>query len=312
MRLILFRVLQVIPQLLVASFIIFLVMAATPGDPAMVRLGQDATPEQLELERVRMGLDKPLIERYGIWLTDALHGDLGRSFATGQLVVTMVGNAFPRTLALAGLALLGALTLGLITGLWAGLRQGGAVDVALVWTNSLIMAVPPFFVGIMLVVVFAVWLRVLPPSGAGAHFLDLRFLALPAIAVGLGQASIFSRFVRASVVAVTSEEFVRTARAKGLRSGTIVFNYILRNALLPLVTIVGIQASRLLGGAVVVESVFVYPGMGRLAVEAINNRDYAVVQGVLLVVLAVFFILNLVVDLSYALLDPRLRHNWSG
>ncbi|MEZ4869614.1 MAG: ABC transporter permease [Caldilineaceae bacterium] len=305
------RLLQLIPTLFAASLLIFLVITLAPGDPAAMRLGTEATPEQIVLERTRLGLDRPLPVRYVIWLTDVVRLDLGQSLYTNRPVTTLIAEAFPKTVQLSLLALALSLILGLLLGMIAALRQDRPADSVITSFNALGLAIPNFWLGILMILLFSVRLRWLPPSGAGdasgSIFTNLRYLVMPIISIAVSNLSVFARFTRSALIDVLSEDFIRTARAKGLREQVVVNRHALKNALIPVVTIVGIQFGRLLGGAVVTESVFAYPGIGRLTVTAILNRDYPVVQAVLMLVVLIFLIANVIVDLLYGYLDPRVR-----
>lgn len=305
------RFLQLIPALFAASVLIFLIITLAPGDPAAMRLGMEATPEEIALERVRLGLDRPLPVRYAIWLADVARLDLGQSLYTNRPVTTLIAEAFPKTVQLSLIALGLSLLLGLPMGMVAALRQDRPADSVITGLNALGLAIPNFWLGILMILLFSVRLRWLPPSGAGdagaGLWANLRYLVMPVLSIAVSNLSVFARFTRSALIDVMADDFIRTARAKGLAERVVINRHALKNALIPVVTIVGIQFGRLLGGAVVTEAVFAYPGIGRLTVTAILNRDYPVVQAVLLLVVLIFLVANLVVDLLYGYLDPRVR-----
>jgi peptide/nickel transport system permease protein len=304
------RWLLLVPTLLLASVLIFAIITLAPGDPVRMKIGFEATPQEVAAERERLGLDKPLPVRYVVWLSDVISLNLGRSLVNSRPVTTLITDAFPNTLRLALTAFAVSLLIGLPLGSLAAVRANSKVDAAITAFNSLGLAVPAFWLGLMLILLFAVTLQWLPPSGVGnpgqPWYLSLQFLILPTITIALSNLSVFARFVRSAMLEVLGANYVRTARAKGLPEPTVVGRHALRNALLPVVTVLGIQFSRLLGGAVITEAVFAYPGLGRLVVTSIQNRDYPVVQGALMLVVVIFLLTSIVVDVSYAYLDPRV------
>lgn len=310
-RYLLRRILLLIPTLFLASLVIFAIITLAPGDPARMMLGSEATDSEVAAERVRLGLDKPIPVRYAIWLSDTLHLNLGRSQESNRPVTTLVQQAFPNTLRLAMISLALSILIGFPMGIYAAIRQNRLGDLTITGFNSIGLSIPSFWLGILLILFFSVQLRWLPPSGIGqGSFFDLtnlKYLVMPVLTIALSNLSVFSRFVRSSMIDVLNMDYVRTARAKGLMERTVIYRHALRNALLPVVTAVGIQFGRLLGGAVVTEAVFAYPGIGRLIVTSILNRDYPVVQATLMLVVVIFLITNIVVDLSYAYVDPAIK-----
>ena len=304
------RILLLIPTIFLASVLVFAIIELAPGDPARMMLGTDATPAEVAAERVRLGLDRPIPVRYVIWLTDVAHLNLGVSLVYDRPVTALVLEAFPNTLRLAISALILSILIGFPLGVLSALRQNHPIDFFVTSFASLGLAVPAFWLGIMLILLFSVTLKWLPPSGAGdpgqGFVTGLRFLVMPVITIAVSNLAVFSRFVRSAMIDVLSADFVRTARAKGLRESVVVYRHALRNALIPVVTILGIQVGRLLGGAVITEAVFAYPGIGRLVVTSILNRDYPVVQATLMLVVVIFLVTNILVDVSYAFLDPRV------
>jgi ABC-type dipeptide/oligopeptide/nickel transport system permease component len=305
------RLLLLIPTLLIASILIFAIIALAPGDPARMMLGAQATPEEVAVERERLGLDKPIPVRYAIWLTDVARLNLGVSQSTRRPVSQLIADSVPHTLRLALISLAVAMLIGFPLGMLAAINANRRVDAIITGINSVGLAMPAFWVGLLLILFFSVELRWLPASGIGDAnrplYERLHFLLMPVATIALSNLSVFSRYVRSAMIDVLSTDYVRTARAKGLSERLVVVRHALQNALIPVVTIIGIQFGRLLGGAVVTESVFAYPGLGRLVINAIQNRDYPVVQASLMLVVIIFLITNIIVDASYAYLDPRVK-----
>jgi ABC-type dipeptide/oligopeptide/nickel transport system permease component len=275
-----------------------------------------ATPELVADVRERLGLDKPVPYRYAVWIGDVSHLNLGRSLVNRRPAADLVAEAFPNTLKLTLTALTLAVVFGLVAGIFAALNANRPVDFVITSGASLALSLPSFFFGIMLIYFFAVALRWLPPSGIGneqdSWISNLRYLILPVCTILLGNQAVISRFVRSAMLDVLSADYVRTARAKGLHERVVVTRHALRTALIPVVTVLGVQFGRLLGGAVITESVFSYPGMGRLVIMSIQNRDYPVVQATLMLVVFIFLLTNIIVDVSYAFLDPRIRMTGRG
>ncbi len=304
------RWLLLVPTLALASILIFAIITLAPGDPVRMKIGFEATAQEVAAEQERLGLDKPLPVRYLVWISDIAQLNLGRSLVNSRPVTTLISDAFPNTLRLALAAFVISLSIGLPLGTAAAVHRNGRLDAAITGLTSVGLGIPAFWLGLMLILLFAVVLQVLPPSGVGnpgqPWYLSLQFLVLPTATIALSNLSVFARFVRSAMLDVLGADFVRTARAKGLHESTVLSRHALRNALIPVVTILGIQFGRLLGGAVVTEAVFAYPGLGRLVVTSIQNRDYPVVQGALMVVVVIFLLTSMVVDLSYAYLDPRV------
>jgi ABC-type dipeptide/oligopeptide/nickel transport system permease component len=290
--------------IVLAALVSFLMLQIAPGDPARLILGDKASEEQVAQLNARFGLDRPLLEQMWAYMGGLLQGDLGESVFTRQPVSESIGAALPYTLLLVGAAVLVSLLVGLPIGVYGGLR-GGPVD----WIGQLVallgQSIPSFWFGMVLIAVVAVRFDLLPTSGSGT----VQHLVLPTITLALFLIGLVIRVSRASVRDVEREDFVRTAHSKGLASGTVVGQHILRNATAPILTIVAMYGAGLVGGAVVVEVVFAWPGIGQLAVNAIAIRDYPVVQGVVLVSAVVFVVVNLLVDLAYLVLDPRTKYS---
>ncbi|MEA2597735.1 MAG: peptide/nickel transport system permease protein [Thermomicrobiales bacterium] len=305
------RLLQGVPVLFLITAIVFMVVYFIPGDAAMVVLGQSATPERLEAMRHRMGLDEPLPIRYGLWLKQIAQGDLGQSLVYQLSVWTLIGRAFPITLYLTLFSLLIAVAIALPAGMLAALKRNSWIDLVATTWAFLGVSIPGFWLGIMLLIVFGVKLQWVPLSGYVSPFDDvgasLKTMILPSFTLGVFLSGPLTRYLRSSMLQTMSQEFVLVARAKGLAERKVIARHILRNSLIPFVTVIGVQLGYLIGGAVVIENVFALPGVGDLAVSAIGNRDYPVIQGVVLVVAAGFVLINIVIDILYAILDPRIR-----
>jgi peptide/nickel transport system permease protein len=305
------RLIESIPVLFLATVLIFLGLRALPGDPALILAGQDASPEVLQAIRQQNGLDQPLPVQYVIWLKNVAHGDLGVSFFTKAPVATLLSQRIPATLELGIAAMFLSVVLGLPTGIVAAVQSRRMPDWFVSAFNGFAVAVPGFWLGILSIILFSLILGWLPPGGHGDFLRDpvgeMKFLLLPAITLALPFAAGLSRLVKGSMLEVLSDDYVRTARAKGVGENGVVWHHALRNALVPVATILGLQFGRLLGGAVITESVFSWPGIGRLIRDSIGNRDYAVVQACLLLLVVVFIVINLLTDITYGVLDPRIR-----
>lgn len=307
------RLAQLLPVLLLASMGIFAMIHAVPGGPVAVMLGENATAEQVAALTARLQLDRPLPLQYASWLSGALTGDLGLSLHSREPVLRLIGQRLPATLQLAGLATLIGLLIGVPVAIIGALRPGGLIDKALSGFSALALGVPTFWLGILLILLFSVELRLLPSASAYVPFwLDpwemLRNTILPAFTLGLFVSGIFARFLRAALVSELRADYVRTARSKGLPERQVVGIHVMRNALLPFVTVVGLMLANFIGGAVVTEAVFTYPGIGRLLIQAISTRDYPLIQGCILVILVLYMAISLVVDLLYAYIDPRIDY----
>src|SRR3984885_5344565 len=299
----------------VVASIVFLAIRLVPGDPAELLLSQGGVapdPATVAELHEQLGLDRPVLTQYIDNFRHLLSGDLGRSLEDGSSVADEIGQRLPRTLELIGVAALLAVLLGIPGGLLAAIGRGGLLDRIGSYLSALALSVPVFVVGTLLVLLFAQTLRWVPAGGyvplAQDPLEHLTLLAMPAFTIALGLAATVFRMTRASVLDVSQRDFVRTARAKGVEPYRVMFHHVLRNALMPVVTVLALHLGTLLGGTVLVEYVFNYPGLSGLLVEAVNARDYPEVQGVVLVISVLFVALNLAVDLLYAALDPRVRH----
>ncbi|MCL4562747.1 MAG: ABC transporter permease [Chloroflexi bacterium] len=287
------------------AVVFFMLRTVVPGDPALVLAGENAPPEVIEQIRHNQGLDKPVIVQFLYFLRNLSHGDLGRSSMTRELVTQRLVEAMPITLTLTGLCfvytmLLGIL-IGVITAYWHDTWLDNLIRVLTVTGASM----PTFWFGLMLILIFAVGFGILPVQGG----LSVRGMILPTICLGTGSAAYLARLVRAAMLEVLNSDYVRTARAKGVRELGVVLKHALRNALIPILTVAGFQIGGLLGGAVITESIFGLPGMGTLSINAIHNRDYSLIQGTVLFIVVIYLFVNLLVDISYAYVDPRIRYN---
>lgn len=306
------RTLTLLPILLLMSIIVFALIRMVPGDPIDVMYGGEG------MDAIRraalsheLGLDQPVVVQYGKWLWRAVQGDLGNSYRAGMPVLQLIGQRLPATLLLSFAALFLSLLIALPLGLLAAVKRNSGADMAAMIFAILGISLPNFWSGILLVLVFAIWLGWLPSIGYVSPFEDffksLRHLILPAIALGWALSGATTRLARSSMLEELGKDYVRTARGKGLAERTVLLTHTLRNALIPTVTMIGLQLGFLIGGTVVVETVFAWPGVGLLVVDSIFARDYPVVQGIVLVIAVVVVLVNLLVDVIYTVLDPRIR-----
>ncbi len=310
-RYVLRRLLHSIPVIFFSTFLVFMVIHLIPGDAATVLAGPNATAESLAAVRADMGLDQPLLVQYFVWVGHLLQGDLGRSTLSGQPIVKLLQARAPATIELTLAAMLISMLIAVPLGILSATHVRGRLEWLISTIQSLWLAIPNFWAGILAIVIFSLILRWLPPGGRVADGNDLggsiKSLILPATTLSLYLAAGLSRFIKFNLLEVFFDDFVRTARAKGLSNTAVMYRHALRNAMLPVITILGVQFASLLGGTVVIEAVFSWPGVGGLMLDGISNRDYAVVQGGLLLLVLLFIIINLLVDLTYALVDPRIR-----
>jgi ABC-type dipeptide/oligopeptide/nickel transport system permease component len=304
LRLCLTRCLAGVPALLLVTVLVFAVIRLIPGDPARLLAGDMATEETVAELRQRWQLDRPLPVQYAAYLGRLARGDLGRSTATSLPVAGELAERFGRTLLLAAAAILVAATLGVLLGILSATRRGSGLDVVATVLALAGVSTPIFWSGLILILLFSVQLPWLPAGGTGG----LSHLVLPAVSLGLFGAGVIARQTRSSMLETLGQEFVRTARAKGLAERAVVYKHALKNAMIPVVTVLGIQVAQILGGTVIFESIFGLPGMGRFLFDAINQRDYPVIQGVNLLIVSVVVLMNLLVDAFYAFLDPRIRY----
>ncbi len=326
------RILQIIPVLLGVSIIVFFMVRAIPGDPAQILLGQTATQEQVQAMRAQMGLDKPVPVQYVLFLRDAFTGDLGESIVTGRPVTVELMARLPATLELTAFAMFVAVLVGVPVGVISAVKQYSILDKITSVLALTGISMPIFWLAMILVVIFTVNLQLLPFPGrlssettitaiTGLVLVDslltfnfagfwdgLKHLILPAVALGTIPMAVVTRMTRSSMLEVMNEDYVRTARAKGVVPWRVVFKHALRNAMLPTVTVIGLQVGLLMGGAIITERIFAWPGVGQIAYDSINRRDYAMIQGVVLYGALFFVLVNLLVDILYAVLDPRVRY----
>ncbi len=331
MRYLIKRVLTVIPVLLGVSILVFGFVRMIPGDPALVMLGERATDENVQRIREQLGLNEPIYKQYMIFLGNALKGDLGTSILRNESVTGELARRFPATVELTLAAMLIALVIGIPAGILSAVRRGSVFDMGSMLVSLTGVSMPIFWLGLMLIFFFSVKLHIFPTGGrmpAGMRvepitnfvLIDtllhgnlpafgqaLRHLALPAIALGTIPMAIIARMTRSAMLESLGNDYTRTAHAKGLKERTVVTRHVLRNAWLPIITVIGLQVGRLLSGAILTETVFAWPGIGRWLVEAIYARDYPIVQGVTLFIAILFVMVNLLVDVLYAVVDPRIR-----
>ena len=323
---------QIIPVLLGVSIVVFFMVRAIPGDPAQIMLGQQATQEQVQQIRENMGLDKPIFVQYGLFLKDALRGDLGDSIVTGRPVTTELLTRLPATLELTTFAMLIAILVGIPVGVISAVRQYSLLDKSTSVLALTGISMPIFWLAMILVVIFGVNLELLPFPGrldpttgitaiTGLVLVDslltlnfagfwdgLLHLIMPALALATIPMAVIMRMTRSSMLEVMNEDYVRTARAKGVVPWRVVFKHALRNAMLPTITVIGLQTGLLMGGAIITETIFSWPGIGLYTYNSISSRDYASIQGVVLYAALLFVLVNLLVDILYAILDPRVRY----
>lgn len=296
------RLLQAVPVILGVIFAVMLTIEMIPGDPVTLMLGEHATQESVAAVREALGLDKPLLVRYAQYIGNLLRGDLGRSLRERRQVSEELADVWPATLELTAAALIIAVIFGVLAGVVSAVWPNSFFDGVMRLTSLFGLSMPVFWTGLTLIVFFSLWLNWLPVGGSGS----LRHLILPAVTLSLPSLAMVARMTRSSVLEVLREDYIRTARAKGVHEQVVVLKHGLRNACIPIVTLLGLQVGQLLGGAVLTETVFAWPGMGRLIVRAIFARDYILLQGAILVFALAFVLINLLVDISYAMFDPRV------
>lgn len=303
-RYILRRLLMLIPVLFGISIFVFLLMYFTPGDPAVLMLGEGAPPEQLEALREAMGLNDPFYVQYYRWLRNAVRGDLGRSLRSKKLVTEEILDRLPATTELAVAAVAFAVIVGVPVGILSATKPNSWFDNLAMVAALTGVGMPVFWQGIMLILIFSVHLRWLPSSGRMG---GLEYLILPAITLGTASTASIAGLTRSAMLEVLQQDYIRTARSKGLPRRMVTFRHALRNALIPVVTMIGLQFGGLMSGAVLTETIFAWPGIGRMIVDAINNKDFPLVQGTIMTFALMYALVNLIIDVTYALLDPRLR-----
>jgi ABC-type dipeptide/oligopeptide/nickel transport system permease component len=293
-----------LPTILLTTLVVFLMLQLIPGDPASIYLGENqATPERLEQIREQLGLNRPLFVQYGDFVLRAARGDLGRSVQTNRPVIQEITDRLPNTIILAVSSMALAIIFGITLGMLAGLNQNSWLDTILMLAALAGVSIPVFWLGLLLILLFAVQLGWLPATGQGGW----NSLILPAVTLAALSTATLARLVRASMIEVLNQDYLQTSRAKGLQQVAIVLRHALPNALIPVVTVIGLQFGNLLSGAVITETVFARSGLGKLVVDSIQNKDLPTVQGVILVLATIYVVVNFVVDLSYAVIDPRIR-----
>lgn len=299
------RLLQMIPAVIGITLIVFVLLRVS-GDPVVLMLPEDAPQSQIDTLRANLGLDRPLPEQYLIFMGNLLQGDFGRSIRYGNLpVLEIVLERLPATLELAAASMAVALLISLVAGIVAALNRGRWPDHLATIFSVLGEAMPNFWLGIMLILIFAIQLQVVPVSGRGS----VTHLILPAITLGAGLAAVLTRLMRSSLIEVLSQDYIRTARAKGLHPRLVLVKHAVRNALLAYLTVLGLQVASLMAGSVVTEQVFAWPGIGLLAIQAINSRDMAIVQAIVIISALIVMLTNLIVDVLYAVIDPRIQYS---
>ncbi len=305
------RVFFIIPVALFVCFITFMIIHLVPGDPATVLLGEQATPQALAALRHQLGLDQPLYTQFGIWFWQLLHGNLGQSIQLQQPVLQAILQRLPVTAELGTVSLLYSLALAIPLGIYSATHRDTWLDWLVNIISLLFTAIPGFILGLFLILFLAVTVHIFPPGGYVPFSEDpsanLRDLILPVITLGTGAVAVNMRQIRASMIEALNQDYVRTARAKGMPENKVAYIHALRNAILPVLTIVGLQVGSIIAGAVIVETIFLWPGIGQLAVQSIFSKDYPVVQGVVLLAALSYMAANLLVDIGYVILDPRIR-----
>ncbi|MEI7028051.1 nickel ABC transporter permease [Paenibacillus sp. y28] len=298
------RVLQMIPTLLGVSILVFILIHAVPGDPARLIAGNEASEEDVALVRERLGLNQPLHVQYGSYVAHLLRGDLGTSLRSERPVLQEILTRFPTTVLLTVMAILIMIVVGLFAGILSATKPNSIRDNTAMMFSLFGISMPIFWLGLMLILIFSYYLRLLPSGGSDG----LKYFILPAIAVGLSSSAILARLTRSSVLEVIHQDFIRTARAKGVKEKLVIYKHVLKNAMIPIITIIGLEFGSLLGGAVIAETVFSMNGLGRYVIQSIQYRDYPAIQGTVLFIAALFVIVNLIVDLCYSLVDPRVKY----
>lgn len=306
------RLIAMIPVLFLVTLVVFMILHLTPGDPAVIILGEEATPQSLAALRHELGLDQPLYTQYLTWLAHLASGDLGKSIRTHQPVGEAINERLPTTIELTFLAMVFSLLIAIPSGIISATRRNSASDIAATTFALIGISMPNFFLAILLIFVFSLYLRWFPPIGftplTKDLILNLKGMVLPAITLGSATAALVARLTRSSLLEVLSQDFIRTAWAKGLRGRAVIYRHALKNAMIPILTVVGLQVGALLGGAFITETIFALPGVGRLAIDSIFERDFPLVQGSVLFIATVYLFVNLAVDVLYAYLDPRIHY----
>lgn len=299
------RIIGIIPTIILISIFVFLFVRMIPGDPARLLAGDEADYETVERIREDLGLNEPVVTQYINWIADIFHGDFGVSFKTGKAVTYEISLRYKNTLRLAGVAIVWGVLLGLVIGIWAGTHRSKWQDYTGMTLAIAGQAVPNFWIGLMLIMLFSVKLKWFPVSGSDSW----KHMVLPVLTLGTGLSATIARFTRSSVIEAMKGDYTRTARAKGLSERVVIWKHVFRNSMISVVTVVGLQFGHLLGGSVLVEAVFGLSGLGSLMVDSINNRDYFMIQALILIFALNFVVINLLVDLLYAALNPEISYD---
>lgn len=298
------RITGIIPTIILISIFVFMFVRLIPGDPARLVAGDEASYETVEMIREELGLNKPVVRQYIDWVSDIFHGDLGNSIKTGKPVTYEISLRYRNTLRLAGIAIVWGVALGLLIGIWAGTHRSKWQYYTGMTLAIAGQAVPNFWIGLMLIMLFSVKLKWFPVSGSDTW----KHMVLPVLTLGTGLSATIARFTRSSIIEAMKGDYTRTARAKGLSESTVIWKHVFRNSMISVVTVVGLQFGHLLGGSVLVEAVFGLSGLGSLMVDSINNRDYFMIQALILIFALNFVVINLLVDLLYAALNPEISY----
>lgn len=306
------RLIHMVPVLFMVSVVVFLIIHLIPGDPAEIMAGTNATAEQVAALRHQYGLDRPLWVQYFVWLGNVFAGNLGHSILNGFPVNELLKQRIPATVELALAAAIVGAVIALPLGIIAALRPGSIIDFSSTLFSALSFAVPGFWLAILFILLFSLQFKLLPPSGR-PEFTEqpvehLKSLIMPALVLGIAMAAKLTRYLRSSMLDTLDQDYTRTARAKGLKERLVVIRHVLRNSLIPVITVFGLQIGDLLSGAIIVESIFAWPGVGRLTIQAVGWRDYAILQASVMFIVLAFLFVNLITDLAYGYIDPRIRY----
>lgn len=307
------RLLAIIPVLLTVSAVVFMIIHFIPGDPAAAMLGSQANEEQLAQMREKMGLNKPLFIQFTLWLSNLLQGDLGSSLVSDQTVLSLIANRLPVTLNLIIYSMIISILIAIPLGVISAVKHNTGLDYASMIIALIGISIPNFWAALLLIMVFALNLGMFPATGyisvSESLILNIKHLTLPAFSLGFIQAGIITRMTRSSMLDVLRQDYIRTVKAKGASTFTLVFRHALKNAMIPIITIIGINFGLLLGGTVVVESIFSINGIGQLMIQSVLNRDYPVIQGIILVIAAIYVFITLFVDILYTYFDPKIKYS---
>ena len=310
MRYIIKKVLMMVLTLIVVSICVFLSFNIIPGDPATRRLGTEATPELIEQVREEMGLNEPLIVRYKDWVVSMLEGDMGTSFTYSLPVSSMIADKIPITVTLAFMSFVLMIAISIPLGLYTAKHAGGTIDRIIVVINQIVMAIPPFFSGILLSLIFGMILKLFTPGAFVSYKTDLKgfihYLIFPAIAIALPKASMCIKLLRSSVIEEAAKDYTRTAYSRGNSTNEVLYKHVLKNAMIPVITFMGMALADMIAGSIVIEQVFGIPGISRILMTSISNRDYPVVEAIIMMIAAIVIVTNLLVDIIYRIVDPRI------